>query len=76
MSRQKADQRPPRADEAVHGLRLSWCSDCLAEALFEWLCHEAAAVNCEEWACTACGAAYMDGIDIVAEPPTAKQGVA
>jgi hypothetical protein len=50
----------------VHtGLEQFWCSDCLSIALFERIVD---AVAGSEWACTACGAAYFDAIDLVVEP--------
>jgi hypothetical protein len=42
-----------------------WCSDCLTMALFERIVD---AVAGAEWGCTACGAAYFDAIDLVADP--------
>ncbi|MFL6182210.1 MAG: hypothetical protein ACJ73J_07845 [Actinomycetes bacterium] len=45
-----------------------WCSDCLSMALFERM---GVAVTGSEWACTGCGAAYFDAIDLVVEPTAA-----
>ena len=50
-----------------------WCSDCLSLALFERIVD---AVAGSEWACTACGAAYLDAIDLVVEPARGARGVA
>jgi hypothetical protein len=50
-----------------------WCSDCLAASLFERLHDDVAS---SEWACTACGAAYFDAIDLVVDPILATAGVA
>jgi hypothetical protein len=52
------------------GLDEYWCSDCQAMALFERLTDASAS----EWACTLCGAAYFDAIDLVIEP-TGRLGV-
>jgi len=52
------------------GLDEYWCSDCQAVALFERLIDASAS----EWACTLCGAAYFDAIDLVIEP-TGRLGV-
>lgn len=43
-----------------------WCSDCLAPALFERMDagERSRRAGCE-WACTACGAAYFDAIDLI-----------
>ena len=49
-----------------------WCSDCRARALFERLVHAAAG---SEWACTVCGAAYLDAIDLVVDPVDATRSV-
>jgi hypothetical protein len=38
-----------------------WCSDCLSRSLFERVVD---AADGSEWACTACGAAYFDAIDL------------
>lgn len=46
-----------------------WCSDCIARSLFERVAD--AAVG-EEWACTACGAAYFDAVELVVEPNRAR----
>jgi hypothetical protein len=45
-------------------LRLTWCSDCGGERLFEVVPAEAHHLRAHDWACTACGAAYLDGIDL------------
>ncbi len=45
-----------------------WCSDCLSMALFE---HIDGAVAGSAWACTGCGAAYFDAIDLLVEPTLA-----
>jgi hypothetical protein len=50
-----------------------WCSDCLSTSLFERLLDDVAG---SEWACTACGAAYFDAIDLVVDPTLATQVVA
>jgi hypothetical protein len=50
-----------------------WCSDCVSLALFERIVD---AVPGSEWACTGCGAAYVDAIDRVLEPAQAARGVA
>ena len=47
------------------GLDEFWCSDCVELALFERVSDAGAG---SEWACTACGAAYFDAIDVVADP--------
>jgi hypothetical protein len=65
-----------RADVTLGSLRHSWCGDCQADALFEQLGHDASAGGSHEWACTVCGAAYLDGINVVAERLVAKRGAA
>ncbi len=47
------------------GLDEFWCSDCVGLALFERVSDAGAG---SEWACTSCGAAYFDAIDLVADP--------
>jgi hypothetical protein len=44
-----------------------WCSDCTSRSLFESLVAETEQVAGSEWACTACGAAYFDAIDLVVD---------
>jgi hypothetical protein len=75
------NERQPRsaaADEdfSLSSLRLFWCSDCRADELFERPPSGEAAVAYSEWACTSCGAAYFDGIDVVLEISVQKRGVA
>jgi hypothetical protein len=70
-----------RDDFALLSLRLVWCSDCRSDQLFERPPADAAdahalAVAGREWACTDCGAAYFDAIDIVIALDDAKLGVA
>lgn len=63
----QTDTATPRADFSLFALRLFWCSDCQTDALFE----STPAVNVDsapDWACTACGAAYFDALDTIAEP--------
>jgi hypothetical protein len=52
----------------LESLRLSWCSDCRDDRLFETVAEGAVGVTALDWACTACGAAYLDGIDVVLIP--------
>jgi hypothetical protein len=68
-------------DFALLSLRLLWCSDCHTDQLFERPPAEAAdarevGLAVREWACTDCGAAYFDAIDIVIALDDAKLGVA
>ena len=74
-------ERHPRGvesedDYALTVLRLSWCSDCSAEQLFERPPDDAGSDRSSEWACTVCGAAYFDGIDIVFPSRAQKRGAA
>jgi len=55
------------------GLDEFWCSDCLGMALFERVSDAGAG---SEWACTSCGAAYFDAIDLVADPRDGRSAVA
>lgn len=65
-----------RADATLGSLRHSWCGDCQSDALFEQLGQDASAGRSHEWACTVCGAAYLGGIDVVAELVVNQRGVA
>ena len=56
-------------------LRLSWCSDCQEETAFEFVSGgETSAYR--EWACTVCGAAYLDQVRIEFEPARSDRGAA
>ena len=73
------NERRPRSaavaeDFSLSSLRLFWCSDCRADELFERPPSGEEAYT--EWACTGCGAAYFDGIDVVVEISAQKRGVA
>ena len=61
----KAELKTGLAADVMVELDEFWCSDCLSRALFE---HIDGAVAGSEWACTGCGAAYFDAIDLVVEP--------
>jgi len=76
-----AKQAPVADDFALLSLRLLWCSDCRGDQLFERPPAEAAEARADgaahgEWACTDCGAAYFDGIDVGIAHPEATRGVA
>jgi len=76
-----AKQTPVPDDFAFLSLRLLWCSDCHGDQLFERPPAEGAHAPAMgdphgEWACTDCGAAYFDGIDVVTAHDDAKRGVA
>lgn len=47
------------------GLDEFWCSDCRTRSLFERVTADG---QVAEWACTGCGAAYLDGIDVGVDP--------
>jgi len=64
------------ADLRLDDLREFWCSDCAGRSLFERPPSDQPGVSPGEWSCTACGAAYMDGIDRVVEMVDARSGVA
>ena len=49
-------------------LRLAWCSDCRQATLFETVLDALGEHRGSDWACTGCGAAYLDGIDITLSP--------
>ncbi len=74
------ERRPESAavgeDFSLSSLRLFWCSDCRADALFERPPSPETAAAYSEWACTLCGAAYFDGIDVVLEISVQGRGVA
>jgi hypothetical protein len=75
------NERRPRAaavdeDFSLSSLRLFRCSDCRADELFERPPSGEALAAYSEWACTACGAAYFDGIDVVIELSAQTRGVA
>ena len=75
------NERRPRSatvaeDFSLSSLRLFWCSDCRADELFERPPSGEAAAAYSEWACTGCGAAYFDGIDVVVEITAQTRGVA
>ncbi|HVQ87069.1 MAG TPA: hypothetical protein VMT88_02705 [Actinomycetes bacterium] len=78
MNERLARQEATVEDFSLASLRLSWCSDCRADQLFERLLVDEAdaRASAQEWACTVCGAAYFDGIDVVLEPPRRTRGVA
>ena len=60
----------------VDELLTFWCSDCASDALFERLSTDAERAVTLEWACTSCGAAYMDGIgqlDVDVSPTAARR---
>ena len=54
------------------GLDEFWCSDCVGLALFERVLDAGAGF---EWACTSCGAAYFDAIEVVADPRSGRSAV-
>jgi len=54
-----------RSEVRTIGLDEFWCSDCVELALFERVSDAGAG---SEWACTSCGAAYFDAIDLIADP--------
>ena len=64
------------ADFTLSALRLSWCSDCHEDSLFERPPADVDDLDSGEWACTACGAAYLDGIDLFEEVKTITRVVA
>jgi len=88
-------QLPAADDFALLSLRVLWCSDCRSNQLFERPPADAE-VEAEaapdlppgqaridgEWACTDCGAAYFDAIDLAIAiapaiaPGDARHGVA
>ncbi|HEX5017826.1 MAG TPA: hypothetical protein VFX15_09605 [Actinomycetes bacterium] len=53
----------------IRALDEFWCSDCLERSLFERVVSAAAG---SEWACTSCGAAYFDAIDLVVDPGSGR----
>jgi len=66
----------PSSDPMLNALRLIWCGDCRDHVLFEPL-GATRPDTPNEWACTACGAAYVDGFDVVvAEATVPSRGVA
>jgi hypothetical protein len=52
------------AELVTEGLGELWCSDCRTRTLFESIIDVEAR---SEWACTDCGAAYLDAIDLVVD---------
>jgi hypothetical protein len=72
----QAQRRQDRADPRLDDLREFWCSDCAGVSLFERPPLDHTGVAGGEWSCTACGAAYMDGIDRLVEMIDARSGAA
>ena len=67
-------------DFALLSLRLLWCSDCHTDQLFERPQADVTNGSSDsssngEWACTDCGAAYFDAIDIVLETAGSARSV-
>jgi hypothetical protein len=58
------------------GSRTSWCGDCRAETMFEAVLDETDGALGHDWACTVCGAAYSDLVDLPATPAAAGREVA
>jgi hypothetical protein len=52
-----------------------WCSDCRGKAIFEVVPVDSDA-HPHEWACTTCGAGYVEAYDVVIEIEAAVRGVA
>lgn len=52
-----------------------WCSDCAAKGHFELVPVDSDA-SPHEWACTTCGAAYIEAYDVVVEIEAGIRGVA
>ena len=83
-------QLPAPDDFALLSLRVLWCSDCRSDQLFERPPAGAEVESADdpsgqarmdgEWACTDCGAAYFDAIDLAIAPAIspgdARRGVA
>lgn len=51
-----------------------WCSDCAAKQSFEVVPVDSDAPH--EWACTHCGAGYIEAYDVVIEIEAGVRGVA
>ena len=68
---QRAADDATADDFALLSLRLLWCSDCRSDQLFE----RPPTVE-SEWACTDCGAAYVDAIDLEIAVGGGNRGVA
>ncbi len=63
----QAQPRQDLADPRLHDPGEFWCSGCVDLSLFERPPVDQTGMAGGEWSCTACGAAYMDGIDRVVE---------
>lgn len=51
-----------------------WCRDCAGDASFELVPVDDSSPR--EWACIACGAAYIEAYEPAVEAPTHVRGVA
>ena len=61
----KTGPRAKNHDFTLSSLHLYWCSDCRADQLFETPPPHSDGAS--ELACTNCGAAYFDAIDVVVD---------
>jgi len=64
------------AEGVPNAERRAWCGDCRADSLFEAVVEEGRPAGRVAWACTVCGAAYFDVIDVTEDAPVVTRGVA